>query len=152
MEARWATVDDSAELVRLRQVMFDAMGVGDDASWQPRVLEQHRAGLADGRFFAAVVDAPTGAGLAGGAVGMVWELLGGPGNPGRLGYIQSMATDPEWRGRGVARSVLAHLLDGFRSRGVTRVSLHATAEGEPLYRSVGFAPPGRPELQLRLDG
>jgi GNAT superfamily N-acetyltransferase len=81
----------------------------------------------------------------------VWERLAGPADDdGRFGYVQSMATDPAWRSTGVARAVLALLLDGFRERGVGRVGLHATRYGEPLYRSVGFVEPRFPELRLRL--
>jgi len=146
--ARWATVEDVPELVRLREVMLDAMGLGHDTSWPSGVERQLREGLADDRFFAAVVDADGEPGrLAGGGVGMVWERLGGPGDPGRFGYVQSMATDPSWRRRGVARAVLELLLDGFRDRGVVRVGLHYTAEGEPLYRSAGFVEPRQPELR-----
>lgn len=152
MEARWATVDDVDELIRLRQVMLDAMDVPDDPSWRPRVASQLQAGIDDGRFFAAVVESPDGrGGLAGSGVGMVWERLAGPtDDDGRFGYIQSMATDPAWRSQGVARIVLALLLDGFRARGVSRVGLHATQYGDPLYRSVGFVEPRFPELRLRL--
>lgn len=149
MNARWATVDDVAELVRLREVMLDAMGRGGHEPWRRTVERQLRTGLVDGRYFAAVVDAlDDGPGrLAGGGVGMVWESLAGPDNDGWLGYIQSMATDPRWRRRGVARSVLALLLDGFAARDVHRVALRATSEGEPLYRSVGFIDPHTPELR-----
>lgn len=146
--ARWATVDDVAELVRLRELMYEAMGVGGDRTWQPSVTRQLREGLVDGRYFAAVVDADAAPGrLAGCGIGMVWERLAGPGSAGTLGYIQSMATDPAFRRQGIARRVLTLLLDGFAARGVTSVGLHATTEGEPLYRAAGFAEPRYPELR-----
>lgn len=147
VHARWATVDDVGELVRLRQVMLDVMDLPPDDRWRPRVAEQLQEGLVDGRYFAAVVDAPNTSGLAGGGIGMVHERLAGPGDDGMLGYVMSMATDPDWRSKGVARSVLGLLLDGFRARGVRRVGLHATPHGEPLYRSFGFVEPRYPELR-----
>ena len=147
MDARWATAADVPELVRLRGVMLAAMGLGEDPSWEPAVEAQLRTGLDDGRFFAAVVDGDGPGHLAGSGVGMVWERLAGPGDGGAFGYIQSMATDPSWRRRGVARAVIELLLDGFRARGVTRVGLHYTTDGEPLYRSLGFTEPRQPELR-----
>ena len=145
MEARLATVDDVPELVRLREVMLESMGRGGDPTWRPIVDAQLRSGLVDGRFFAAVVDGD--AGLAGSGVGMVWERLAGTDDSGWFGYIQSMATDPAWRRRGVARAVLELLLEEFRARGVAKVGLHYTPLGERLYRSVGFREPHQPELR-----
>jgi GNAT superfamily N-acetyltransferase len=106
-------------------------------------------GLAAGGFFAAVVDAPDGEpGLAACGVGMTARRLPGPGNPaGLFGYIQSMVTDERWRGKGLARVVLDALLERFVAEGVTRVDLHASKAGEPLYRSMGFAPGRQPELR-----
>jgi ribosomal protein S18 acetylase RimI-like enzyme len=147
LEARWATVDDVEELVRLREVMFEAMGIGGDPSWRPLVAGQLRTGLDRGQYFAAVVDADAPRALAGCGVGMVWDRLAGPDDDGQLGYVQSMATDPAWRSRGVARAVLTLLLDGFRARGVRKVGLHYTPHGEPLYRSMGFVEPRQPELR-----
>jgi ribosomal protein S18 acetylase RimI-like enzyme len=88
--------------------------------------------------------------VAGGGVGSIWQGPPGPGNPdGRRGYIYSMATNPEWRGRGIARGVVTALLDWFVAEGITAVDLHATAEGEPVYRALGFTDRSYPELSWR---
>jgi hypothetical protein len=42
------------------------------------------------------------------------------------------------------------LLEWFAEQRVLLVELHATADGEPLYRSLGFAPPPNPQLAIRL--
>lgn len=149
MCVRWAEIGDIDELVRLRAVMFEGIGEHDaDDGWQELVAEQLKAGMPDGRYFAAVIDAPDGeSGLASCGVGMVWHRLSGPGDhSGRLGYIMSMATDPRWRGRGYARAVFARLMERFTADGVPRVSLHASRYGLPLYRSFGFREPHYPEL------
>lgn len=147
MTVRWATEDDVDELVRLRRVMFAAMGDDMDEAVGSAVADALRRGLADGTFFAAVVDAEDGGTLAACGIGMVAQRVPGPGNPsGRWGYIQSMVTDERCRRQGHARRVLHALLERFVADGVTRVELHATPEGEPLYRSVGFVPGRQPEL------
>ncbi len=81
--------------------------------------------------------------------------------------IKSMHTAEAARGRGIARSLVAHLLAVARERGYRRVSLEtgagpgfAAARG--LYASVGFTPcepfgdylpsPNSVCMTLRLDG
>ena len=79
--------------------------------------------------------------------------LPGPGVPtARYGYVQWMAIDPMYRRRGHARAVFEALLDWLREHGVHNVELHATPEGEPLYRSYGFDDPRYPQLRAGLEG
>jgi putative acetyltransferase len=60
------------------------------------------------------------------------------------GEIKSMRAAPEYRGKGVGRAILGHLLAEARTRGYGRVSLE-TGAGEPylparrLYEAAGFA-------------
>ena len=147
---RWATVDDVDELIRLRRVMFESMGMevtADDDAAGAAVLGP---GLTSGEFFAAVVD---GDGyLAACGIGMTAVRVPSPGNPsGRYGYIQSMVTDERARRQGLARLVVRALLDRFVADGTTRIDLHASAMGEPLYLSEGFRPGRQPELRWRAD-
>jgi GNAT superfamily N-acetyltransferase len=144
---RWAGDDDVAELVRLRRLMFESMGIAvtddDDASTAPVLA----SGIRSGDFFAAVVDRGAGDGLAACGIGMVLRKVPAPGNPtGLSGYIGSMVTDHGHRRRGHARAVLSALLHRFDDLGIQRISLHATEVGAPLYVSEGFASPPNPEL------
>jgi GNAT superfamily N-acetyltransferase len=151
VEPRRAVPDDTAELVRLRQVMFDALTETHvtEGGWEPFATEVLRAGLADGTVVAFVVDGPDG-GLVAAGVGTVAQRLPGPANhSGRFGFVQSMATDPDWRRRGLGRLVFASLLDWFRAEGITAVDLHASADGEALYRSFGFREGPNVELSWR---
>lgn len=57
--------------------------------------------------------------------------------------VKSMRTHPRARGRGVARALLAHLLDDARARGVQRVSLETGSQdffaaARALYAGAGF--------------
>ena len=145
---RWATVGDLEELVRLRRVMFDSMGIEVPAESEAAVRTVLGAGLEAGDFFAAVVDGDQPGRLAACGVGMTTQRIPGPHNPsGRYGYVQSMVTDEAHRGRGLARAVLEHLMARFATDGVVRVDLHATPLGETLYRSVGFTEGQQPELR-----
>ena len=149
MVTRPATTADVPELVRLRQVMMDSTPRPSNTAWQATAAEILRRELEAGTMVAVVVDSPTG-GLAACGVGMVAQRLPGPGcADGRYGYIQSMCTDEHHRRQGLARQVFAELMRWFEKVGVTRVDLHASSMGAPLYRSFGFIDPTEPELRWR---
>ena len=135
--------------MRLRGVMFDAMGVDHSGpGWAATCERVLRERLADGTMAAFVVE-DDGRVVAGG-VGMVAQRLPGPRVPdGRHGYVQSMATDPDARRRGHARAVFAALLGWFEEQGVAAVELHATEAGAALYRSFGFSEPSHLVLGRR---
>jgi GNAT superfamily N-acetyltransferase len=149
MPVRRATPDDAPDLVRLRRVMYDAVEVDhSDPAWAVSCEAILRARLASGEMAAFVVE-EDGRVVAGG-VGMLEQRLGGPRNPAGLhGFVQSMATEPDYRGRGHARAVFAALLAWFEANGVRSIGLHASPYGEPLYRSFGFSENRYPELTLR---
>lgn len=149
MHARPATQTDVPELVRLRDVMIRSVKGDSDASWQATCAALLEDGIAAGALAAVVVDSPEG-GLAACGVGLIAQRLPSPGCPdGRYGYIQSMCTDDGHRRQGLARLVFEALMAWFVERGVTRVDLHASSMGEPLYRSYGFTDPVEPELRWR---
>ena len=151
--ARAAALDDVDELVRLRQVMFDSMGVvAPDPDWVATCVAYLRDHLGGERLQGAVVDHPDGGGrlVASGLVELQWRIPGAQSVLGRTAYVSSIATDDAFRRRGAARAVLVHLLDGVRGQGIEIVDLHATAVGEGLYRDLGFAPRPQPELRLHL--
>jgi len=61
----------------------------------------------------------------------------------RHGELKSMRTTPQARHRGVARSLLAHVLDAARARGMTRISLETGSQAffqpaRALYTRHGF--------------
>lgn len=54
------------------------------------------------------------------------------------GWISHLIVSPDLRGRGLGREIMERLLKTARDEGVETLSLIATAEGEPLYRKLGF--------------
>lgn len=143
--ARQAVVADAEELTRLREVMMSIFGPIPDQSWREPCIEAFRAALADpgGPMQAFVTDLPDQPGLlAACCVGVIQQRLPGPANrTGQTGYILSVATDPRVRRQGHARAAVCATLDWLRSRGVPRVDLHASDQGESLYRDLGFHEP-----------
>jgi GNAT superfamily N-acetyltransferase len=151
---RRAVAEDAREVLRLRQVMIDAMSPGSPTDWQDGSLPVLRKRLADpdGDFAAFVVDHPdrTGA-LSALVVGTLEYRIGGPGRPGGLlGYVFSVATDPDARRRGYARACMDELLEWFRERGAGHVMLTASPDAEPLYASMGFTRDTTPSMRLYL--
>lgn len=123
--------------------------------WQETAVETLRRRLADadGSLAAFVVDKPDGPGeLAACVIGVIECRLGGPDNPsGDIGYVFNVATDPGYRRRGYSRAGMKALLGWYRQRGVTRVDLGASKDGEPLYRALGFVPRSSPTMRLTLS-
>ena len=59
-------------------------------------------------------------------------------------YVALVATMPNAHGKGYAETVMRHAIEqGRRAMGLSRVTLHASDMGRPLYRSMGFEPGGR---------
>jgi GNAT superfamily N-acetyltransferase len=151
--ARQARPEDAAELVRLRAVMlksFDRGGAWDDDWREPaRQILLRQLAEPEPVLTAFVVDKAQG--LAACAVGTIEQRLGGPGDrAGRMGYVFSVVTDPGERRRGHSRACVTALLAWFRGRGIHRVDLRASADGEPLYESLGFRRTPDPAMRLRL--
>ncbi|MFH9982918.1 GNAT family N-acetyltransferase [Streptomyces sp. NPDC017179] len=152
---RRAEPEDAAEVLRLRQVMIDSVhGTDPSTDWHADSLPVLKARLAepDGDFAAFVVDHPERPGaLASLAAGTLEYRIGRADNPhGRVGYVFSVATDPDARRHGYARACMESLLGWFRERGAAHADLNASAEAEPLYADLGFVCKPDPSMRLRL--
>ena len=141
--ARPARLSDLDEVLRLASVMYAAMGMETDDDWWRTAAEELRTRL--GRDVAVyVVDSPDRRGeLAASGAGLIARRLPGPANP-----APSSATCSGWRPirSGAATASPARcspLLSWFESRDVLTVELHATEDGEELYR---------PRLRRRRPG
>ena len=150
---RRATVDDAAELTRLRGLMHDAMGIAASApGWEVACRDAFVRRLAERDRFAAFVVEDAGRVVSCG-VGWMEEHLPGPRQPdGRRGHIASMSTEPAARRRGHARAVFGALMSWFASYDVPRVDLRATPDGRPLYEAFGFRELGGATMAWTVPG
>ena len=157
---RRATVADIDAVIRLRALMFTAMGVPgvDDQGWRQAARE----------WFERELDGPSGAAsrstcvvLAEGPDGVVAGAMGGlrfetpsPVNPnGVWGLLNNVATEPVARRQGLARACVEGVLDWFRDETeASVVELFATGEGAGLYEDLGFVRTAWPAMRLRLTG
>jgi ribosomal protein S18 acetylase RimI-like enzyme len=147
ISVRAAGPDDAPELVRLRQLMFDAMqqGAADpdrSTEWQATAEAILRESLSsdEHNFGIFVVDDEEHPGrLAACAIGTLERRLPAPAHPdGLFGFVFNICTDLDRRRRGYARACIEALLAWFDERGATRLDLHASQDGQDLYRSLGF--------------
>lgn len=69
---------------------------------------------------------------------------------GQTGTLFNVYTVPEHRRRGIARQVMLRLLDAARDLNLDVVELHATDDGYPLYRSLGFEDDSSTHVAMRM--
>lgn len=130
--------------------MYSSMGLdASDDTWRESATKLLAEQLGGNEVVVFVVDDPAQSGglVACGAAAVIQRLPGPTTPTGRWGYVQYMATEPRYRRRGLARAVVEAILEWLEARGVRNVELHATPDGEPLYRSLGFTDPFSPELR-----
>jgi GNAT superfamily N-acetyltransferase len=85
----------------------------------------------------------------GGATIIPWPP--GPAYPGsQLAYVYNVYTEPEHRGRGLARRVMHAIHEFCRERGIGSVLLNASTFGQPLYTSMGYRITDSPMMYLAL--
>ena len=155
---RMATVDDASIIVHHRHAMWFDMGRADPSALEAMdasfVLYVARA-LRDGTYLGwlAQTNDPQGAApgqVVAGAGLIVHEWPSGPVCPAqpRRAYILNVYTEPEFRGRGIARRIMTEIVEWCRTQGLGSVSLHASQSGRHLYESLGFQPTN--EMRLKL--
>ena len=153
---REATPADIPTLVDHRRRMFEDMASAGGTPTDLAALDAMDAAyaahlglhLVDGAERAWVVEAGNLI-VASGAV-LLSEWLPRPSDlTGRLAYLHSVYTLPEYRRRGLARRLVETAIDFCRAQGLRRLVLHASRDGRRLYEALGFAPTN--EMRLVLD-
>ena len=140
---RKAGTEDIDLLVETRiEVLRAANRLSDDTDMK-QVEEQSRLyyqeALKNGTHTAVLVfDGDRFAGAGGVSYYRVMPTYHNP--EGRKAYIMNMYTRPEYRRRGVAYRTLELRVEDARNRGISDISLEATAMGRPLYEKYGFRP------------
>ena len=65
----------------------------------------------------------------------------------KYGYIWGVYVEPHYRGQGIAKKLTSTAVAHLKSIGCTRVILHASPLGKPVYSSLGFSQTN----EMRLD-
>lgn len=145
---RSATADDIPLAVDYRWRLFRELGWDDESRLEqiePAALEHLREGFATGGCSGLVAEAD---GIAVGCVVVVWQRV--PPSPrniiGLAAYVLGMYVLPEYRRRGIARTLMTACIESAEERGAPAVMLHTSDIGRPLYEGLGFKP--TPEMRL----
>jgi len=57
---------------------------------------------------------------------------------GQSGWVGNLIVEPEFRSRGIGRTLMEHAIDCLHSKGAKTARLEADPPGVPLYRKLGF--------------
>jgi len=106
--------------------------------------------MEDGSFFALLAELD---GIVVSYGGMILKKIPGDFNKSTYleGDILNMYTLPDYRRKGISSLILKQLLIEAKSMGVSKVALHCSKDGEPLYRKFGFDDPVYPYLELIIE-
>lgn len=85
--------------------------------------------------------------------GMILKKI--PGDLHQTSYLEgdilNMYTLPEYRRQGISTAILERLIAEAHEMGVTKIALHCSRDGEPLYRKFGFEEPVFPYLERVME-
>lgn len=148
---RLAGTADIPVLARHRVEMFADMGrlAADGAAEALRAATEPVLGdwMAADAFVGWLAEPMSRPGLVVGGAGVqLRPMLPRPGRDGRglvqgpEAYVVNVFVERAWRRRGVATTLMTHVLGYARERRLRIVTLHASDEGRPLYERLGFAP------------
>jgi len=141
LTTRMATIEDSELITRHRRAMFADMRNTSEAvldemarnfePWVRRMIsEDQYAGWITSDGERAIASA----GL------LILDWAPHPFDPkcGKRGYILNVFVEPEFRGRGLAKSLTLECLAEAKRRGIAVVALHASQKGRPVYEKLEF--------------
>ncbi len=78
-----------------------------------------------------------------------------PGNfeipNGKTAYILNMFTIKEFRKNGIGSLLFQKLIDEAKLKNLDKIELHATNDGEPIYRQFGFIEPQHKALEITIN-
>ncbi|MGB7537809.1 MAG: GNAT family N-acetyltransferase [Anaerolineales bacterium] len=147
---RRGTSADIPVITRHRLGMFTEMRIGDPSDFDAYASEFREfasQAMTTGAFHSWLAETESGEIVGGGAIMVVpW-----PASPNarkqQRAFLLNVFTEPAFRRKGIARSLVQTMVDWCRGQGFGSVFLHASDAGRPLYQSLGF----HPTTELRFD-
>jgi GNAT superfamily N-acetyltransferase len=146
---RRATVADAATIARHRVAMYCDMGKVPTEALVATLLQASTAALAaalgDGSYVGWLAADARHRVVAGAGVHIKPQLPRISVDGTRvvvapLALVVNVYTEPRLRRQGIARLLMAEVMQWSVARGFDGVVLHASDDGRPLYESLGFVP------------
>lgn len=112
-------------------------GAKEDFDLKPALADYYKRHMADGTFVSWLAfDNEKIVGTSGLSVVEKTPYYGCPS--GKIGLLSSMFTDREYRRRGIAKTLLSHIIDEARKAGCGTIQITASDMGVLLYTDFGF--------------
>lgn len=147
-----ATLDHISDIVKLRQFMFESMGVTDQEKLSKMVIESTKyllTNIPENLYIGWIAE--TNSKDIVGTLGLVIDIH--PPSPdnlsGKIGYIMNLAVYSEYQNQGIATRLLNTCFEWLKSNNISLISLHASKEGISLYKKLGFL--NTTEMRLKLS-
>lgn len=148
IQYRKLTSGDLDPFIQMRISQLREEGATEDIDLAPSLKDYYVRHMADGTFVSwLAMDQDRIVGTSGMSFVEKPPYFGCPS--GRIGLLSSMFTDPCYRRMGIAKELLARVVDEARAYGCGTVQITASDMGVLLYTDFGFVKNGN-FMQYRL--
>lgn len=138
---RKLTEKDLETFISMRITQLREEGATEDLDLRPSLVDYYHRHMADGTFVSwLALDGEKIVGTSGMSFVEKPPYFSCPS--GRIGLLSSMYTDPAYRRRGIAKELLARVVNEARDYGCGSVQITASDMGVLLYTDFGFVKNG----------
>jgi GNAT superfamily N-acetyltransferase len=149
IQYRKLTSEDLDTFIQMRIKQLREEGAKEEIDLEPPLRDYYERHMADGTFVSwLAADGDKIIGTSGMSFVEKPPYFGCPS--GRIGLLSSMFTDPQYRRRGIAKELLARVIDEAREYGCGTVQITASDMGVLLYTDFGFVKNGN-FMQFRIS-
>jgi len=143
------TENELDTFIRMRIRQLREEGAKEDIDLAPALRDYYIRHMADGTFVSwLAMDGDRIIGTSGMSFVEKPPYFGCPS--GKIGLLSSMFTDPDYRRRGIAKTLLSKVVDEARTYGCGTVQITASDMGVLLYTDFGFKKNGN-FMQYRIN-
>lgn len=148
IQYRRLVVEDLDKFIEMRICQLREEGAQENIDIRPALYDYYHRHMADGTFVSwLAVDDGTIVGTSGMSFVEKPPYFGCPS--GKIGILSSMFTDKDYRRRGIAKTLLAKVVNEAKEYGCGAVQITASDMGVLLYSDFGFVKNGN-FMQYRL--
>ena len=134
---RKITVNDLEVFIKMRINQLCEEGAKEDIDLEPALRDYYLRHLSDGTFVSwLALDNDRIIGTSGMSIVEKPPYFGCPS--GKIGLLSSMFTDPNYRRKGIAKTLLSKVIDEAKTQGCGTVQITASNMGVLLYSDYGF--------------
>lgn len=131
------TVNDLDVFIKMRINQLREEGAKEDIDLEPALKDYYLRHLSDGTFVSwLALDNDRIIGTSGMSIVEKPPYFGCPSE--KIGLLSSMFTDPSYRRKGIAKTLLSKVIDEAKTQGCGTVQITASNMGVLLYSDYGF--------------